>query len=157
MKLSLVLSLFLLSTSALAQEALLAPNAPEDKPTRISGEEHVAFEKAIAPYVAKAKASYPAAKKKFQAGLPKGQHFFVTTRLRDSTGRYEQAFVAVLTIEKGQIEGRIWSDIALVKGYEHGDSYTFPESEIMDWLITHPDGSEEGNVVGNFLDTYRPQ
>jgi hypothetical protein len=30
------------------------------------------------------------------------------------------------------------------------------EAELLDWLITKPDGSEEGNVVGKFLDTYRP-
>ena len=25
---------------------------------------------------------------------------------------------------------------------------------VIDWTIVMPDGSEEGNVVGNFLDTY---
>ena len=36
-----------------------------------------------------------------------------------------------------------------------GDPYTFPEGELVDWLITHPDGSEEGNVVGKFLDEWQ--
>jgi hypothetical protein len=30
--------------------------------------------------------------------------------------------------------------------------YSFQESELVDWLISRPDGSEEGNVVGKFLD-----
>jgi hypothetical protein len=29
-------------------------------------------------------------------------------------------------------------------------------SALLDWLITRPDGTEEGNVVGKFIDTYRP-
>ena len=31
----------------------------------------------------------------------------------------------------------------------------FPESELVDWVITHPDGIEEGNVVGKFLDEWQ--
>ncbi len=34
--------------------------------------------------------------------------------------------------------------------------YSFNEDELLDWLISKPDGSEEGNVVGKFLDTYGP-
>ena len=39
-------------------------------------------------------------------------------------------------------------------GSSFGDSYQFSESDLLDWLITHPDGSEEGNFVGKFLDSY---
>ena len=28
--------------------------------------------------------------------------------------------------------------------------------EVLDWTISKPDGTEEGNFVGKFLDTYRP-
>lgn len=31
---------------------------------------------------------------------------------------------------------------------------TFPETDMLDWPITRPDGTEEGNFVGKFLDTY---
>jgi hypothetical protein len=109
---------------------------------------------AIAPYVADAKSTYPAAKAKFLAGLPQGQYFFVTTRLHDQSGTFEQVFIAVKSIQDGVISGRIASDINLVSGYKNGDPYVFPEAELLDWLITHPDGSEEGNVVGKFLDGY---
>jgi hypothetical protein len=37
-----------------------------------------------------------------------------------------------------------------------GDRYATAETELLDWLITKPDGTEEGNVVGKFLDTYQP-
>jgi hypothetical protein len=43
-----------------------------------------------------------------------------------------------------------------VHGYSLGDRYAFPESELRDWLITRPDGTEEGNFVGRFLDSYEP-
>ena len=29
----------------------------------------------------------------------------------------------------------------------------FNEKDILDWLIAKPDGSEEGNFIGKFLDT----
>jgi hypothetical protein len=46
--------------------------------------------------------------------------------------------------------------VDIVHGYRLGDRYTFPESELRDWLIAKPDGSEEGNYVGKFLDGYEP-
>ena len=52
--------------------------------------------------------------------------------------------------------GRIDSDVRAVSGYKAGDSYTLPEKDLIDWVIVRPDGSEEGNVVGKFLDTWRP-
>ncbi|MGH8106236.1 MAG: hypothetical protein ACREO2_07945, partial [Arenimonas sp.] len=111
MKLFCSIFFYLVSSVALSQNPQLSPNAPEDKPAHMTAGQLAAFEKAIAPHVAKAKASYPAAKKKFLAGLPKRQHFFVTTRLRDERGVFEQVFIAVLSIKKGKVEGRIWSDI----------------------------------------------
>jgi hypothetical protein len=44
----------------------------------------------------------------------------------------------------------------VVKGYRLRNRHAVPERDLLDWLITRPDGTEEGNVVGKFLDTYRP-
>jgi hypothetical protein len=55
------------------------------------------------------------------------------------------------------VYGRVWSDIRLLTKYRQGDYYTVPDSDMIDWLITQPDGSEEGNYVGKFLDTYQAQ
>ncbi|WP_437898359.1 hypothetical protein [Sorangium sp. So ce124] len=70
-------------------------------------------------------------------------------------------FVAVSSIKDGRIFGRIASDVLGVKGYKRGDAYDFPEADLIDWLISRPDGTEEENVVGKFLDdwqkTRRPQ
>ncbi|HEY7376875.1 MAG TPA: hypothetical protein VIF57_32250 [Polyangia bacterium] len=139
------------------QEGRLANNAPADRPVHVRGtnpEEALAnWRRQIAPYVAKATATYPSAKQRYLAGLPAGETFFVTTLLRDRDGHFEQVFVLVDRIAAGAITGRISSDIAAVRGYRRGDVLSFPESEVVDWLISKPDGSEEGNFVGKYLDT----
>jgi len=142
----------LLVTGSLAADPVLSPNAPKDNPVR--AESAARMEKAIAPYVAQAKASYQQAKQRFLVGLPKGHSFFLTTRLTDKSGNVEQVFIAVQSISNGLVTGKVWSDIERVEGYRHGDAYSFPESAMIDWLITKPDGAEEGNFVGKFLDTY---
>jgi hypothetical protein len=140
----------------LPPNAQLSPNAPPDQPVDAKGKaEAEEYRAAIAPYVEKGRKTYPEAKKRYLAGLPAGHHFFVVTTLRDRSGAFEQVFIAVAGIKGDRITGRIASDILGVKGFKNGDSYSFPESELVDWLITHPDGSEEGNVVGKFLDEWQ--
>lgn len=115
-----------------------------------------ALSRAIAPLVAQARSTYPDAKRRFLAGLPSGQTFFVSVELRDSLSRREQVFVAVDSIAGDTVAGRIWSPVQMVRGYHYRQPYSFPESDVLDWLISRPDGSEEGNLVGKFLDTYQP-
>jgi hypothetical protein len=149
--------LLLMAGAASGQTPHLASNAPPDKPAHMADQQLAAFELAIQPYIAQAKSTYPEAKQRFQAGLPSGQSFFITTRIFETPAKYEQVFVAVQRIEDHIVHGRIWSDIELIHGYHRGDAFAFPESEMIDWLITQPDGSEEGNYVGKFLDTYQQQ
>ena len=135
----------------------VAPNAPPDRPFSPRAQcQWEAAVRAMAPYVAQARASYPAARQRFLRGLPPHHTFFVTTRLHDVRGRVEQVFVVVDSIRDGRIVGRIWSPILRVVGYVMGQRYEFPEEELLDWMVARPDGTEEGNVVGNFLDRYEP-
>jgi hypothetical protein len=134
----------------------VAPNAPPDKPVQATAEQLQSFEEAIKPYIEKARKTYPEARKRYLKGLPPKHTFFVTTRLHDASGRFEQIFVAVKEIKDGKIKGLIWSDIEFVPGYAKGDTYSFPEEELIDWTISKPDGTEDGNFVGKFLDTYQP-
>jgi hypothetical protein len=130
---------------------------PPDKPVALLTKERLAmYDKAIAPYIAKARATYPGAKKRFLAGLPPGHRFSVRIPLVDRDGAREDSFMVVETIKGGNITGVINSRLALVKDYKTGQRMTFPESKIDNWLILRPDGTEEGNAVGKFLDTYRP-
>lgn len=128
-------------------------NAPEDQPRSLTKDQYAEFDSAIAPYVELAQKSYPQAKARFLKGLPNGQAFFLTTRIHDNTGHWEQAFILVSDIKGGEVIGRIASHLLIVKGYQARQQYSFPESDILDWLISKPDGSEEGNYVGKYLDS----
>jgi uncharacterized protein YegJ (DUF2314 family) len=131
--------------------------APADKPVEAKTDKQVKnFEEAIAPFLKKARETLPDAKKRYLKGLPKGEHFFVTTRLYAPDGKFEQVFVKVTSWKKEEIKGLLASDVALIPNHRKGETITCREADILDWLILKPDGSEEGNVVGKFLDTYQP-
>jgi uncharacterized protein YegJ (DUF2314 family) len=131
----------------------LSTAAPPDQPKRTTAEQFRTAEEAMKPYVEQARKTYPEARQRYLAGLPAKQVFFVTTRLYDGTGRFEQFFVEVKEIKDGKIRGLIASEIQFVKTHKLGDEYSFPESDLIDWTISKPDGTEEGNVVGKFLQT----
>lgn len=132
-----------------AQQVHVATNAPKDKPLR--GEAKT-FDALVAPYVAMARKSYPEAKAGFLKGLPPKESFLVTVRVYDESGNFEQIFIVVGSIKDGTIKGKIASDVERIAGYARGDQFECKEKDIFDWCITKPDGSEEGNVVGKFLD-----
>lgn len=146
-------SLLLLSLTSYAQDVYVSPNAPKDTPAYLSEDEI----KLLMPYIRKAKAAYPDAKRRFQAGLPLRNTFFVTTRIMERQGSeevIEQVFVAVTEISNGFITGKVWNDSLRIKSHKKGDKYRLSENDVIDWLITKPDGTEEGNFVGKFLDEY---
>jgi len=147
------LALAILSTPALAQKP-----GPVDKPVATHGhKQEVAYQQAIAPYVAKARASYPAAKKRFLAGLPRGYLFAVETRLyQTDKNRHEDVFVVVEAIKNGNVYGWIANKIGLLTNYKKGQRIHFRESDMINWLILRPDGTEEGNDVGKFLKHWKP-
>ncbi len=140
---------------AVVPEPALADNAPTDEPVGATAGSVSAMGKMLAPCVTKARAAFPGAAQRFKAGLPEGQSLFVVTVLHDSTGKFEQVFVAVDSIGKTDVYGRIWNQITIVKGYQLRQPYTVPQGEIIDWMISKPDGSEEGNWSGKFLDAWR--
>jgi uncharacterized protein YegJ (DUF2314 family) len=128
---------------------------PPDKPVTAYGDPQLQkMQTAIAPFTQKARTTWPGAKARYLAGLPEGTVLFATVQLHDSAGKMEQVFVKVVEVRANTISGRIWNDIGIVKGFEKGQEHSFPESELIDWTIVSPDGTEEGNVVGKFLDTW---
>jgi uncharacterized protein YegJ (DUF2314 family) len=135
----------------------LAPNAPVDRPVTATARcQWTALVKAVEPYAAKARASYPDARRRFlDRSLPR-RSMFVTTRLHDASGHDEQVFVAVDSIVGSKIHGTLASEIGVVQGYRYGQPYSLSEDDLVDWMFANPDGTEEGNVVGKFMDTYVP-
>ena len=130
---------------------------PPDKPFGMEKGQLAAYDKAIAPYITKARATYPATKKRFLAGLPPGHKFSVRLPLFDRDGKREDSFVEVESIKGRNITGVINTRLVFIADYKTGQRITFPESKIDNWLILRPDGTEEGNAVGKFLDTYKPK
>ena len=131
---------------------------PPDTPVQLKTSNAMTdYDRAIAPYIAKARATYPDAKKRFLAGLPHGYRFAVRLRLTDRDGKIEDAFIGVESIKGSSITGVIDSKLELVKSYKTGQRMTFNENKIDNWVIVRPDGTEEGNAVGKFLDTYKPR
>jgi hypothetical protein len=144
------------TTALAAQDPDVSTKAPRDRPVPVTTDEHKRrLDAAIAPYVAKARATYPQAKQRFLAGLPPRQSFFLTVELRDEDGHSEMVFLAVDSLARDSAFGRIWNQIYVVRGYRLRDRYATAEAELLDWMIAKPDGTEEGNVVGKFLDTYQ--
>ena len=150
-------ALALFALPAAAQRPIeISPDAPPDRPQGVAACQWEAVLLAMKPYEQQARATYPDARRRFLAGLPDRHTFFITTRLRDEEGRNEQVFVAVDSIAGARIVGRIWSQIQNVRGYRLGQRYEFADSALVDWTVARPDGTEEGNFVGKFLDTYTP-
>ena len=149
-------SLLLITVITVSAQTRDYPKTPPDKPVHVEGEHQASdLERAIAPYVAKARKTYPAAKKKFLVGLPPKYLLSLTTKLWDrSHTKFEIVFVVADKISDGKVTGHLATHTKQPVGYDFGDRITFPESQVMDWTIVHPDGTEEGNVVGKFLDTY---
>lgn len=143
-----------LGLAQIVNDADLSKNAPTDKPHNVKGAEQLAkYEELINPYVQKAQTSLPEAKKRYLNGLKDGQAFFLTTRIYDVDGNYEQIFVRVTKWGDSNISGTIANELNVVKNFSYGQPIQFPEAAVLDWLITNPDGSEEGNYVGKFLDS----
>jgi uncharacterized protein YegJ (DUF2314 family) len=129
---------------------------PPDKPLSTNADKMKNYEDAIAPYVKQARETLPSAKSKFLAGLKPGEIFYLTIRIYDDQKRFEQVFLKVTEWKDNSIQGVIASEVALVKKYKIGDKLSCKPEEVYDWTISKPDGTEEGNFVGKFLDTYHP-
>jgi hypothetical protein len=93
----------------------LSPDTPIDQPKQATDANLRKMEEAMKPYIEQAKKTYPEAKQRYLAGLPAKHVFFVTTRLHDAAGRFEQVFVEVKELKDGKIRGLIASEVNLLK------------------------------------------
>lgn len=129
----------------------LAANAPVDEPKGFYNETE--YDSLIAPSVRQALSTLPESKKRYLNGLPAGEVFFVSTKLRDPDGNGETVFVEVKQWNEDQIQGIIANELNNLKTYEFQQKITLAEADVIDWTISKPDGSEEGNFVGKFIET----
>jgi uncharacterized protein YegJ (DUF2314 family) len=145
------------AASARAQSTGLSANAPMERAVGIRADcEWVLTQKAVAPFVAKARQSYPAARRKFLDRTRPARPMFVTMMLADAASHHEQIFVRVDSIVGTRVHGRIASAVQVVRSYAYGQRMIVEEKDLLDWMFANADGSEEGNFVGKFLDNYQP-
>jgi hypothetical protein len=138
------------AAAARAAEPHIAENAPVDCDGSFKANRLDEIVKELAP---KALEGWPSAKARFLAGLPERHSLFVTILLTGDRGQLEYLFVAVDRIENNDIHGRVWNEVRQIKYLYHGAPIALPEDSISDWLITKPDGTEEGNLIGKYMDT----
>lgn len=151
---TILAALLLTICAPLFSQEPAAVKIPADRPYSIKNNAELQeLDRLIAPYVQKALKTLPGAKRKFVRGLKHDDEFFVTIRLYDDNGYFEQVFVKVKEWQGTQIKGTIANSLNVVKQYRQYQLIEFPQSDVLDWLITSPDGSEKGNYVGKFLDT----
>lgn len=100
------------------------------------------------------RAELPEVRDRFLRGLPADHHLYVTTRLRDARTE-EIVFVHVRAWDDPErIDGVLDSDV-VVSGYHRGQPLDVRTADVFDWTISRPDGTEEGNRVGRYLDEHQ--
>ena len=110
-------------------------------------------EKQLVRPIEDARKTLPEAKRRFLTGLPLGYSFYVTIALTSNAGDKENAYVKVEQWEGEEIVGVFATGMLRVRGYQMGQRVKIPEHEVIDWTITAPDGAEEGNFIGKYIDS----
>jgi tetratricopeptide (TPR) repeat protein len=122
---------------------------PVDKP--FAGE-RAKLDEMLKPYIEQARKTLPEIKARYQKGLPEKETLSVTTRLFGKDGRMEQVFVTVKNWNDDKINGLLASKVAL-EDHREGEALSVAEADVLDWTIVRADGSEEGNLIGKYLDS----
>jgi hypothetical protein len=137
------------TANRVAELPRLASNAPVDRV--VEGQDPRKDSK-LQALIDTARAELPTVRERYMKGLPPDAHLFVTTTLH-SGSQDEQLFVAVRDwSDPNTVEGLIATP-PLTPGFHNGDVIKVKQADIVDWTISRADGSEEGNIVGKYLDT----
>lgn len=114
------------------------------------------MEKLIAPYMEKAKSTFPAVKKKYIAGdyVREKRQLDVQIELADKDGMKEMVFVHVTQCLGNRFQGIIVNEIQLFKEYKKGDEVSFTQDQVKNWVVVDSLGNEEGNFVGKAIEAF---
>ncbi|MBR4784829.1 MAG: DUF2314 domain-containing protein [Fibrobacter sp.] len=112
--------------------------------------------KLIAPYIEKARATFPAVKKKYIAGdyVREKRQLDVQIELTDKNGDREMVFIVVTQCLGNRFQGIIVNDIQLLKEYKNGDTLSFSQDQVKNWVVVDSKGNEEGNFVGKAIEAF---
>ncbi len=105
-------ALWLIVFLSFSAQSPLAPNAPADKPVDVRSEaQFKKLKAAIAPFVADARKTWPAAKARYLKGLKPGESLFVSAELNDKKHHVEIVFIGVRKVAGAEISGNIESQL----------------------------------------------
>jgi len=76
---------------------------------------------------------------------------YVIVIIRDERWRWEQVYLRVMLWEEDNIGATLASKMSVVKGYPFGAEFVIEQGRVVDWLIVHEDGREEGNYIIRYL------
>lgn len=76
---------------------------------------------------------------------------YVVVILRDEAYRWEQVYIKVLLWEDDIIGGQLVNEMTIVSGYPQGAEFVIEQERVIDWLIIHKDGKQEGNFVKDYF------
>lgn len=112
--------------------------------------------KLIAPYIEKARATFPEVKKKYIAGdyVRENRQLDVQIELTDKNGNREMVFIVVTQCLGNRFQGIIVNDIQLLKEYKNGDTLSFSQDQVKNWVVVDSKGNEEGNFVGKAIEAF---
>ncbi|GAB3302717.1 hypothetical protein GCM10027348_29800 [Hymenobacter tenuis] len=100
-----------------------------------------------------ARRTLPQVRQRFQQGLPAGTRLYVTAKVLNEVATPEPVLILVDTWQQGLISGRI---VRLAAANSRSTSAVAPveldETVVLDWTVIRPQGAEEGNYLGKFLD-----
>lgn len=98
-----------------------------------------------------ARRTLPQARQRYQRGLPAGTSFYLTARVLNEAATPEPVVLLVDSWQGPHITGRIMR--LAPNGFPTpGASANLDEAAVLDWIVLRPDGAEEGNFLGKFLD-----
>ncbi|TGD81768.1 hypothetical protein [Hymenobacter wooponensis] len=98
-----------------------------------------------------AKRTLPQLRQRYQRGLQAGTTCYLTANVLNESATPEPLVVEVAAWQAGQVTGRIVR-LSPEGRTIAGALVTFEETVILDWLLLRPNGTEEGNYVGKYLD-----
>jgi hypothetical protein len=150
----LVVVAVVLAGSATNKARPSVPDHPiEDHPVRLEGDALDEGERAMVALIRESQAELPHIRKRFEAGLREGEFLYLTVRLFHPDQSFEQAFVRVTEWTDQDVTGVMASELIGFTEPKRGDVLKFLESTAIDWTVTGPGGTEEGNRLGHYLES----
>lgn len=129
---------------------------PKDNPMKVREGNQDEVARMLEPYLEMSKRTFPEVKKKYLAGVYQKERrvLQVQIKLTDKDGRSETPFVKVISCKGDFFKGTINNNMNLVREYAYGDTVSFMQNEIVNWVVQDAEGNEEGNFVGKAIDVY---